>query len=96
MHLWLLKQTILHGCVLRADNAQVVKMGIGALDSVKGMTRYVKTYAPAEFLIGSGINGLKYLLTDDYTLRELGVDEAKILVNAVSVVGTVLVLGMVY
>ncbi|MGD8116476.1 PAAR domain-containing protein [Vibrio sp. TRT 29B02] len=89
------KQTILHGGVFRADNAQVVKMGIGALDSVKGMTRYVKTYAPAEFLIGSGINGLKYLLTDDYTLRELGVDEAKLLVNAVSVAGTALVLGKI-
>ncbi|KHF18352.1 hypothetical protein PO80_00760 [Vibrio parahaemolyticus] len=89
------KQTILHGGVFRADNAQVVKMGIGALDSVKGMTRYVKTYAPVEFLIGSGINGLKYLLTDDYTLRELGVDEAKLLVHAVSVAGTALVLGKI-
>ncbi|EJB8445042.1 PAAR domain-containing protein [Vibrio parahaemolyticus] len=88
------KQTILHGGVFRADNAQVVKMGIGALDSVKGMTRYVKTYAPAEFLIGSGINGLKYLLTDDYTLRELGVDEAKLLVHAVAVVGVALVGGL--
>lgn len=89
------KQTILHGGVFRADNAQVVKMGIGALDSVKGMTRYVKTYAPAEFLIGSGINGLKYLLTDDYTLRQLGIDEAKILVNAVSVATLAYVLGVV-
>lgn len=88
------KQTILHGGVFRADNAQVVKMGIGALDSVKGMTRYVKTYAPAEFLIGSGINGLKYLLTDDYTLRELGVDEAKLLVHAVAVAGVALVGGL--
>jgi hypothetical protein len=88
------KQTILHGGVFRADNAQVVKMGIGALDSVKGMTLYVKTYAPAEFLIGSGINGLKYLLTDDYTLRELGVDEAKLLVHAVAVVGVALVGGL--
>ncbi|EOA3786202.1 hypothetical protein ACH0R5_004341 [Vibrio vulnificus] len=89
------KQTILHGGVFRADNPQVVKMGMGALDSVKGMTRYVKTYAPAEFLLGSGINGLKYLLTDDYTLRELGVDEAKLLVHAVSVAGTALVLGKI-
>ncbi len=69
--------------------------GLGALDSVKGMTRYVKVNALADFLVGSGINGLKYLLTDDYTLRELGVDEAKILVNAVSVATMAYVLGVV-
>ena len=89
------EQTILHGGIFRADNAQVVKMGLGALDSVKGMTRYVKVNALADFLVGSGINGLKYLLTDDYTLRELGVDEAKILVNAVSVATMAYVLGVV-
>lgn len=89
------EQTILHGGIFRADNARVVKMGLGALDSVQGMTRYVKTYAPAEFLLGSGINGLKYLLTDDYTLRELGVDQAKLLVNAVSVATLAYVLGVV-
>ncbi|ELB2105377.1 PAAR domain-containing protein [Vibrio parahaemolyticus] len=89
------EQTILHGGIFRADNAQVVKMGLGALDSVKGMTRYVKSYAPVEFLIGSGINGLKHLLTDDYTLEKLGVDEAKLLVNAVAVAGTALVIGKI-
>ncbi|ALR91688.1 hypothetical protein [Vibrio alginolyticus] len=76
-------------------NPQVVKMGLGALDSVKGMTRYVKVNAMTDFLVGSGINGLKYLLTDDYTLKELGVDEAKILVNAVAVAGTALVIGKI-
>ncbi|HIF9110401.1 TPA: PAAR domain-containing protein [Photobacterium damselae] len=81
------EQTLLHGGIFRADNAQVVKMGLGALDSVKGMTRYVKVNSLADFLVGSGINGLKYLLEDDYTLRELGVDEAKIFVNAVAVAG---------
>ncbi|EIO4563794.1 PAAR domain-containing protein [Vibrio parahaemolyticus] len=89
------EQTILHGGIFRADNVQVVKMGLGALDSVKGMTRYVKINAQADFLVGSGINGLKYLLTDDYTLKELGVDEAKILVNAVSVATMSYVLGLV-
>ncbi len=71
-------------------------MGIGALDSVKGMTRYVRTYAPAEFLLGSGINGLKYILTDDYTLKKLGIDEAKLLVNAVVVAGVAYTLGLIF
>ncbi|WP_423808286.1 hypothetical protein OUO06_20100 (plasmid) [Photobacterium damselae] len=61
------EQTLLHGGIFRADNAQVVKMGLGALDSVTGMTRYVKVNAYTDFLIGSGINGLKYLLTDSYS-----------------------------
>ncbi|NVH46744.1 hypothetical protein HU831_05725 [Photobacterium damselae subsp. damselae] len=84
------EQTLLHGGIFRADNAQVVKMGLGALDSVKGMTRYVKVNSLADFLVGSGINGLKYLLEDDYTLRELGVDEAKGLVHIALVSGLVL------
>lgn len=87
------EQTILHGGIFRADNAQVVKMGLGALDSVKGMTRYVKANALVDFLVGSGINGLKYLLTDDYSLKQLGVDEAKLLVNVVAVAGVSLLAG---
>ncbi len=79
------KQSILYGGVFRTTNPQVVKMGLAALDSVKGMTRYVKTNSQVEFLVGSGVNGLKFVVTDDYTLKELGVDEAKLLVNAVSV-----------
>ena len=84
------EQTILHGGIFRADNAQVVKMGLGALDSVKGMTRYVKVNALADFLVGSGINGLKYLLTDDYSLKLLGVDSAKSLVHIAIVSGITL------
>ncbi len=90
------KQSLLYGGVFRASNPQVVKMGLGALDSVKGMTRYVKVNAMTDFLVGSGINGLKYLLTDDYTLKELGVDEAKILVNAVAVAGVALVFSPMF
>ncbi len=90
------EQTLLHGGIFRADNAQVVKMGLGALDSVKGMTRYVKVNSLADFLVGSGINGLKYLLEDDYTLRELGVDEAKILVNAIVVAGVAFALNFFF
>ena len=89
------EQTLLHGGIFKADNAQVVKMGLGALDSVKGMTSYVKTYAPVEFLMGSGVNGLKYLLTDDYTLRELGIDQAKLIINVATVAGVSLLLGKV-
>lgn len=90
------KQSLLYGGVFRATNPQVVKMGLGALDSVKGMTRYVKTNSQVEFLIGTGINGLKFVVTDDYTLRELGVDEAKLLVNAIAVAGLALVAGIIF
>lgn len=43
------EQTLLHGGIFRTDNAQVVKMGLGTLDSVKGMTRYVKVNTYTDF-----------------------------------------------
>lgn len=87
-------QTLLHGGVFKANNAQVIKLGLGALDSVKGMARFVKVSAPMEILVGSGINVLQFIVNDEYTLKKLGVDQAKIFVNILTVSG--LALGAVY
>ncbi|EHK7403225.1 PAAR domain-containing protein [Vibrio parahaemolyticus] len=86
-------KTLLAGNRFKASNPQVVKLGLGALDSVKGMARYVKVTAPMEILVGSAINALKYVLDDEYTLKDLGVDEAKLLVNVLAVAGTALAIG---
>lgn len=77
-------KTLLAGNRFKASNPQVVKLGLGALDSVKGMARYVKVTAPMEILVGSAINVLQYVLNDEYTLRKLGIDEAKLLVGVLS------------
>ncbi|EGQ7796279.1 hypothetical protein RG677_004802 [Vibrio parahaemolyticus] len=86
-------KTLLAGNRFKASNPQVVKLSLGALDSVKGMARYVKVTAPMEILVGSAINVLKYVLNDEYTLKDLGVDEAKLLVNVLAVAGTALAIG---
>ncbi|MEF1285585.1 PAAR domain-containing protein [Vibrio sp. M250220] len=77
-------KTLLAGNRFKASNPQVVKLGVGALDSVKGMARYVKVTAPMEVLVGSAINVLQYVLNDEYTLKQLGIDEAKLLVGVFS------------
>ncbi len=89
-------KTLLEGNRFKASNPQVVKLGLGALDSVKGMARYVKVTAPMEILVGSAINVLQYVLNDEYTLRKLGVDQAKLLVNLFAVAGTGLIIGAVF
>lgn len=89
-------KTLLAGNRFKASNPQVVKLGLGALDSVKGMARYVKVTAPMEILVGSAINVLKYVLDDEYTLKDLGVDEAKLLVNVLAVAGTALIVGAAF
>ncbi|HHB1579986.1 PAAR domain-containing protein [Vibrio parahaemolyticus] len=77
-------KTLLAGNRFKASNPQVVKLGLGALDSVKGMARYVKITAPMEILVGSAINVLQYVLNDEYTLKQLGIDEAKLLIGVFS------------
>ncbi|TCT59018.1 PAAR domain-containing protein [Vibrio crassostreae] len=77
-------KTLLAGNRFKASNPQVVKLGLGALDSVKGMARYVKVTAPMEILVGSAINVLQYVLNDEYTLRQLGVDQTKLLISVFS------------
>lgn len=86
-------KTLLAGNRFKASNPQVVKLGLGALDSVKGMARYVKITAPVEVLVGSSINVLQFVLNDEYMLKDLGVDEAKLLVNALAVAGASLFLA---
>lgn len=88
-------KTLLAGNRFKASNPQVVKLGLGALDSPKGMARYVKITAPMEILVGSAINVLQYVLNDEYTLKQLGIDEAKLLINVLAVAGTALVIGTV-
>ncbi|WP_231847911.1 hypothetical protein [Vibrio atlanticus] len=88
-------QTLLHGGVFKANNAQVIKLGLGALDSVKGMARFVKVSAPMEILVGSAINVLQFIVNDAYTLEKLGVDEAKLFVHAFVVAGAALAIGAV-
>ena len=89
------KQNILYGGVFRADNAKVVRLGLGALDSVKGMTTYVKVTAPMEILVGSAINVLQFVVNDQYTLEQLGVDQGKLFVHALAVAGLALGTGFV-
>ena len=86
-------KTLLAGNRFKASNPQVVKLGLGALDSVKGMAHYVKITAPVEVLVGSAINVLQFVLNDEYMLKELGVDQAKLLVNALAVAGAGLFLA---
>ena len=86
-------KTLLAGNRFKASNPQVVKLALGALDSAKGMARYVKVTAPMEILVGSAINVLQYVLNDEYMLRNLGVDQAKLLVNTLAVAGTALAIG---
>ncbi|WP_336936453.1 PAAR domain-containing protein [Vibrio cholerae] len=86
-------QTLLHGGVFKADNARVVKLGLGALDSAKGMVRYVRVSAPMEILVGSAINVLQFIVNDEYTLAKLGVDQAKLFVHAFTVAGVSLAAG---
>jgi uncharacterized Zn-binding protein involved in type VI secretion len=89
-------QTLLHGGVFKANNAQVVKLGLGALGSVKGMTQYVRVTAPMEILVGSAVNVLQFIVNDEYTLEKLGVDEAKLFVHAIAVAGVALGAGAVF
>ena len=87
-------KTLLAGNRFRASNPQVVKLGLGALDSVKGMARYIKISAPVEMAVSSAANIAQFILNDEYLLRDLGIDEAKILVNALIVAGVSLVAGV--
>ncbi|MCG9595123.1 hypothetical protein L1D15_00160 [Vibrio sp. Isolate25] len=89
-------QTLLHGNVFRTTNAQVVKLGLGALDSTKSMAKYVKVSAPLEILVGSAINVLQYILNDEYTLSALAVDEAKILMQILLASGLALGAGALF
>ncbi|TFH90882.1 hypothetical protein [Vibrio ouci] len=81
------KQTLLYGGVFKANNPQVIRIGLTALSSVQGMTQYVKVSSPTEILIGSSINVLQFILNDEYTLRKLGIDQTKILINILLTAG---------
>lgn len=86
-------KTLFAGNRFKASNPQVVKLGFGALDSAKGMTRYVKVTAPMGILVDYASNVLQYVLNVTYRLRNLGVDQDKLLVNTLAVAGTALAIG---
>ncbi|WP_236782835.1 hypothetical protein [Aliivibrio fischeri] len=84
-------QTLLYGGVFKANSSQVIKLGLGGLDTVKGMAKFVKVTAPLEILVGTSINVLQFILNDEYTLQRLGVEEAKLLVHVLVVSGVAFV-----
>ncbi len=88
------KQHILYGGVFQSNNPQVIKLGLGALDSVKGMAKYLKVTAPMEIVVAGGINALQYILNDEYTLRKLGVEDAKLFVDVFVKAGSTLIIGL--
>ncbi len=89
-------KTLLAGNRFKASNPQVVNLGLGALNSVKGMVNYVKISAPVELLVGSAVNGAQFLLNDEYTLRDLGVDQARLIVNGIVAAGLALTIGFAF
>ncbi|MBB1312506.1 LysM peptidoglycan-binding domain-containing protein [Aliivibrio sp. SR45-2] len=81
------KQTLLYGGVFKANNSKIIKLGLGGLDTAKGMAKFVRVTAPLEILVGTSINVLQFILNDEYTLSKLGVDEAKLFVHVLVVSG---------
>ena len=57
---------------------------------------YIKVSAPVEMAVSSAANIAQFILNDEYLLRDLGVDEAKILVNALIVAGVSVGVGMLF
>ncbi|WP_299011543.1 PAAR domain-containing protein, partial [uncultured Shewanella sp.] len=89
-------KTLLAGTRYKASNPQVVQLGLAALKSAKGMVSYVTVSAPVELMIGSAVNGAQFLLNDQYTLEQLGVDEARLVVNTIVTAGLALAAGIAF
>lgn len=83
-------KTLLAGNRFKFSNPQIIQLGLGSLNSVKGLTRYMTVSAPVELLVGSALNGAQLLLNDEYTLRTLGVDQARLVVNTIATMGLAL------
>lgn len=75
------QQKILYGGVFKANNVKVVRMGIGALSNATQFVRYVRISAPIDFLVGSAVNILQFIVNDAYTLEKLEIEEAKLFVS---------------
>lgn len=67
------QQTLMKGNKWGASNPKVVKAGLG-LNDLKGVVRYVRFNAGVEIAFAAGINAADYILRDEATLAELGVN----------------------
>lgn len=73
-------QTLLRGNKWTANNPKVVRAGLG-LNDLKGAARYIKFNAGLEIAFAVGVNVADYILSDEATLAELGVNAASDLVK---------------
>ncbi|MGY4028142.1 PAAR domain-containing protein [Aeromonas rivuli] len=69
------KQTLMKGNKWRANNPKVVQALMG-LTSLKGATTYVKCNPGVEVAFSLGVNAADYILRDEATLVEFGVNSA--------------------
>lgn len=69
------QQSLMKGNKWGAANPKVVQAGLG-LNDLKGAVRYVRFNAGIEIAFAVGINAADYILRDDATLAELGVNSA--------------------
>lgn len=69
------QQTLMKGNKWGAANPKVVQAGLG-LNDLKGAVRYVRFNAGIEIAFAVGVNAVDYILRDDATLAELGVNSA--------------------
>lgn len=88
-------QTLMKGNKWLANNPQVIQAGLG-LNDLKGSMRFVKFNAGVEIAFSIGINAADYILRDEATLTELGVNTAGDIVKGVaSMVGAAVVTAVV-
>lgn len=89
------QQTLMKGNKWGANNPKVIQAGLG-LNDLKGATRYVKFNVGIEIAFAIGINAADYILRDDATLTELGVNTAGDLAKGfISLVGAALFTAVV-
>ncbi|QDC94143.1 hypothetical protein IUJ52_01210 [Vibrio furnissii] len=89
------QQTLMKGNKWGANNPKVIQAGLG-LNDLKGVTRYVKFNAGIEIAFAIGINATDYILRDEATLAELGVNTAGDLAKGfISLVGAALFTAVV-
>lgn len=81
------QQTLMKSNKWGANNPRVIKAGLG-LNDLKGAMRYVKFNVTIEIAFAVGINVADYILRDDATLAELGVNTSADLAKGfISLVG---------
>lgn len=84
-------KTIEKGHKWSAKNPRIIELGLG-LNDIKGSMRYVKINAGIEIAFAVGVNAVDYLLRDEATLAELGVNMAGDVVKGfISLAGAALV-----